>query len=66
LPRTITLTSAPAATRAREKSIDELLREEPDNCQEYGHLYEACVGHGCTDNDCRIRTCAHCGDEEEG
>ncbi|WP_331752692.1 hypothetical protein OG440_38200 (plasmid) [Streptomyces sp. NBC_00637] len=54
-----------AALAPLDDSIDALLRAEPDNCQENGHLYEPCVGHGCTDNDCRIRTCAHCGDEEE-
>jgi hypothetical protein len=65
LPGTIAQALAPAPTQALDDSIDELLREEPDNCQEYGHLYEACVGNGCTDSDCRIRTCAHCGHEQE-
>lgn len=48
-----------------DESIDDLLTRELDSCQEYGHLYEACVGLGCTDDDCRIRVCAHCGDECE-
>ena len=38
---------------------------ETTSCQEYGHLYEACVGLHCSDDNCRIHTCADCGDEYE-
>ena len=49
-----------------DESIDDAFdTAESTSCQEYGHLYEACVDLGCTDNDCRIRTCADCGDKYE-
>lgn len=39
-------------------------RYEITSCEEYGHLYEPCDGWNC-EEDCKIRTCADCGDEYE-
>lgn len=42
------------------------MTDEPTSCEEYGHLYEPCIGDGCmSDDECRIMTCADCGDEYE-
>ncbi|MDX3068309.1 MULTISPECIES: hypothetical protein [Streptomyces] len=49
----------------RHSTPDATPVDELTSCQVYGHLYEPCVGHGCTDDDCRVRTCADCGDEYE-
>lgn len=38
---------------------------ELTSCEEYGHLYEPCYGTNSCDDDCKIRTCADCGDEYE-
>lgn len=39
--------------------------EPRTSCEEYGHLYEPCYGYPCDDENCKVRTCADCGDEYE-
>ena len=38
---------------------------ERTSCEEYGCLYEPCDGIVCPDDDCKVRTCADCGNEYE-
>jgi hypothetical protein len=40
-------------------------RYEISNCEAWGHVYEACHDRPDCDPDCKIRTCADCGDEYE-
>lgn len=40
-------------------------RYEITSCEEYGHLYEPCTDGHPDVEDCKIRTCADCGDECE-